>query len=90
MFAKSARKLWGFRALESHMVLLPLDGSGGLGGQVIEDTVHTGDFGGDAPGDVLQKGEGHILHGGGHGVPGVDGPDDHRPVVCTLSFENAC
>ena len=55
MFAKSARKLWGFRALESHMVLLPLDGSGGLGGQVIEDAVDALDLGDDTAGDMVQQ-----------------------------------
>ena len=64
--------------------LFPLDGARGFAGDVVDYAVDAGDFGGDAPGDVLQKGEGHILHGGGHGVPGVDGPDDHRPVVGAL------
>ena len=50
--------------------LFPLDCSGGLRGQVEEDAVDAGDFGGDAGGDVLEKVEGDVFDRGGHGVAG--------------------
>ena len=65
-------------------MLLPLNGASGLRSQVVEDAVDVGHFVGDAVGDVLEKLEGHILNGGGHGVDGVDGADDDAPLVSAL------
>ena len=48
--------------------LLPLDGSGGLGGQVIEDAVDAFDLGDDTLGDVVQQLIGDRLNGGGHEI----------------------
>ena len=89
MFAKSAQKLWGFRALESHMVLLPLDGSGGLGGQVIEDAVDALDLGDDTAGDMVQQLIGNRLDGRGHGVRGIHSADDGAPLVHPLAVLHA-
>lgn len=44
-------------------VLLPLNSGAGLGSEVIEDTVHAVDLGGDAVCDMLEKLEGNILDG---------------------------
>ena len=38
----------------------PLNGAGGLWRQVVADAVDARDFAGDALGDVLEQGEGHI------------------------------
>lgn len=51
--------------------LLPLDGAGGLRGQIVENPVDALHFMGDALGDVLQQGERHIFYGGRHGVLGI-------------------
>ena len=56
--------------------LFPLDGAAGLGGEVVQHAVDAGHLFGDAVGDVLEQGEGHVLDGGGHRVFGVDGADD--------------
>ena len=57
-------------------VLFPLNSGAGLGSEVIEDTVHAVDLGGDAICDMLEKLEGNILDGGGHCVTGIDRADD--------------
>ena len=64
--------------------LFPLNGARGLRRQVEQHPVHALHLGGDAGGDVLQQVEGDVLHGGGHGVHGVDGPDDDAPLVGPL------
>ena len=56
--------------------LFPLNSGAGLGSEVIEDTVHVVDLGGDAVCDMLEKLEGDILDGGGHCVTGIDRADD--------------
>ena len=62
------------------MRLFPLNGARGFGGEVEADAVDAGDLFGDAVGDVLQQGKGHVLDRGGHGVAGVDGAQDDRPL----------
>ena len=59
----------------------PLDGAGGLGGQVIQDTVDAGNLRSDACNDLVQHGVGDLLDGGGHGIGGVDGTDDGGPAL---------
>ena len=58
--------------------------------KVIEDAVHALDLVDDAVCDVLQELEGDVLNRGGHGVLGVDGTDDHRPVPAALAVNHAC
>ena len=67
----------------------PLDGAGGLGRKVEEHAVDALHLGGDTPGDVLEQLKGHVLHGGGHGVHGVDGADDDAPLVCAPVIPHA-
>ena len=55
---------------------LPLDGAGGLRGQVEEDAVDALDLGGDAGHDLMQNGVRDLLDGGGHGILGIHGADD--------------
>ena len=65
----------------SRFGLFPLNGSGGFGGEVEEDAVDAGDFGGDAVRDMVQEGVGDFFNGGGHGIPGIDGADDGGPAL---------
>ena len=44
---------------------------------------------GDAVGNLLEEGEGHILHGGGHSIHRVDRTEDDRPGVGTLAVPDA-
>ena len=69
--------------------LFPLDGPGGLRGQVVKDAVHARDLMGDAVGDMLQKGKGHLLDGGRHGIAGVDRTNHDRPVIAALPVTDA-
>ena len=69
--------------------LFPLDGGAGLRGQVEEDAVHALDLARDAVRDMLQQGEGDVLDGGGHGVPGVDGAQDDGPALGALAVRDA-
>ena len=81
-----------FRVLSSGQKvrdLLPLNGPGGLGGEVVEDAVDAFDFGGNAAEDAVEKVIGDGLDGGGHGVGGVDGPDDGAPFIHTLAILDA-
>ena len=52
-------------------------------------TVDALDLGGDTGGDMLEQVEGHVLHGGGHGVHGIDRTDDHTPLVRALIVADA-
>ena len=38
---------------------------------------------------MLEQGEGHVFHGGGHGVHGVHGADDDGEGIGTLAFAHA-
>ena len=69
--------------------LFPLDGSGGLGGEVHQDAVDAGDFVGDAVRDMVQEGVGDFLNGGSHGVPGVDGADNGGPTLIAFAVLDA-
>jgi len=76
---KTPGSLWD-RASRGLWSLFPLNGAGGLGGEVEEDAVDAVDFGGDAVGDFVEHCVGDFFDGGGHGVGGVDGTDDGRPA----------
>ena len=69
--------------------LFPLNGGAGLGGEVVEDAVDVVDLGGDALGDVLEKGERDVFYGGGHSVGGIDRADDDGIGKGTLAVLDA-
>ena len=71
------------------MKSLPLDRGDGLRREIVEHAVDAGDLVRDALGDMLQQRKGHILDRGGHGVTGVDGADDDRPLVAALAILDA-
>ena len=68
---------------------LPLNRPRRLGRQVVQHSVHAIHFVGDAVGNLLEEGEGHILHGGGHSIHRVDRTEDDRPGVGTLAVPDA-
>ena len=68
---------------------LPLNRPRRLGRQVVQHPVHAVHLVGDAVGDLLEEGEGHVLDSGGHGVNGVDGTEDDRPGVGALAVPDA-
>ena len=68
---------------------LPLDGSGRLGGQVIEDVVDALDLGDDPAGDMVQQRIGDGLDGCGHGVGDVHRADDGTPLLLAVLHTHA-
>ena len=71
--SSQARINTGFLAF---YISLPLNRARRLRREVVENAVDVFYFGGDSLCDVLEKLEGNVLDGGGHGVGGVDGADD--------------
>ncbi len=69
--------------------LFPLNRASGLRGQVEQAAVDALYLSSDPGGDMLEQFEGHIFHGGGHGVHGIDRADDHAPLVHTLIVTDA-
>mgnify|MGYP007069933355 CR=1 FL=1 len=61
--------------------LFQLDGSRGLGGDVVEDAVDAGDFVDDAGHAALENGPGEFGRLGGHEVAGQDGAEDDGHAV---------
>ena len=70
--------------LEKNYSSLPLDGSGGLGCEVVEASVDSIYLVGDALGDSSEYIVGDLLDRGGHGIDGVDCTDDHGPLEAPL------
>ena len=68
------------RFVPRHLLLFPLNSADGLGSQVHQNTVDTGNLVSDAVGDLVQNGVGDLLDGGGHGILGVDSTDDSGPA----------
>ena len=69
--------------------LFPLDGAGGLGGEIEQHTVDALHLGSDAGRDVLQQVKGYIFHRGSHSVLGIDGADDDAPLIGALALADA-
>ena len=60
-----------------------------LGREIVQDAVDALDFGDDALHDVLHQVEGDVLHGGGHGILGVDRTDDDGPLIAADAVAHA-
>lgn len=69
--------------------LFPFDGGGGLGGDVVNDSVDAPDLVDDAVGDGGQGVVGESCPVRGHGVQGVDGPYGAGVFVCALVAHDA-
>lgn len=69
--------------------LLPLDGRGRLGRDVIAHAVGAGDLGNDAARNAGQHVVGQLGPVGGHGIAGLDGTQDDRALIGALVAHNA-
>ena len=71
------------------MRLLPLDGCGGLGGDVVDDAADAGDFLDDPAGDLFEEVVGDPGGFGSHKVAGLDGPKAEDGFVDPLVMDGA-
>ena len=74
---------------QNPVVLLPLDGRGRLGRDVVAHAVGAGNLGNDAAGDAGQHVVGQLGPVGGHGIAGLDGTQDDRALIGALVAHNA-
>ena len=63
--------------------------AGGLRSEVVQDAVHTRHLMRDAVHEVAHEVERDVLDGGAHGVGGVHGADDDRPLESALAVLHA-